>query len=135
MAKSEAVYYEVVKAGPNNSIRFVLWVDGTSQNCVYEFFQTLDIKKEQTPIKAVVALIDIVYPNWAKVPITKSRPLVDKLFELKGFQTRIACFMQPGTRTIVGIYGITKKRNDWSRADLAAARKKYSACKDLDFQN
>lgn len=135
MAKKEATYYEVVKAGPNNKIRFVLWVDGTSQNCVYEFFQTLDIKKEQNMIKAVVARIDIVYPDWAKVPNTKCKPLENKLFELKGFQARIACFMQPGTRTIIGIYGITKKRDDWTRSDLEAVRRKYCICKDLDFQN
>jgi len=134
MVKSKTIYYEVVKLRLNNTIRVVLWLDGTSQNCVYEFFQLLIIRKGQTPIKALVALIDIVYPDWTKVPITKYRLLVDKLFELKGFQTQISCFIQPGTRTAVGIYGITNKCNNLSKADLDAARKKYSTCKDLDFQ-
>lgn len=135
MAQRKAEYYEVVKAGRSHGVRFVLWGNSSHRTQVFNFFESLNEKKERKPIEAIVGLIDKYFPNWRRIPNTKYKLLEGKIVELKNYQVRIACFWQPKTKTLVGIYGTIKKDDRWSKKDLTNARRYYKQCQDLDFQD
>lgn len=52
----------------------------------------------------------------------KFKKLEKGLWELKSYQTRIACFFED--KRLYLAHGITKKQNKWQSADLETARKR-----------
>lgn len=89
--------------------------NGKSQ--VVDFISALQ-PKDQAKISALIDLVATMGPPQNN---TKFKKLDGDLYELKAYQTRIACFFASGSRFFL-VLGITKKQDRWKTSDLEKAK-------------
>lgn len=75
-------------------------------------------------LEKVTALLEYVSENGIPKHDTKSGVIADGLYELKSYQVRLAFIYDTSRRrTILLVYGFTKKTDRWPKHDVKAAKR------------
>lgn len=110
---------------------FVLYGGKDQETEVYQFFNSMSNRDQ----KKVIAVLDSINTKpMMYCHDQKFKRWEGKIWEIKAFKVRIACYWQIKGRLLVGIYGLYKKKNDWPSSDAEKARRLYSMCSVIDFQ-
>ena len=98
---------------------------GEAGFAIYAKPAVIDYLESLTPEawEKVAALLEYVSEHGIPKSDTKSGVLEDGLYELKSYQVRLAfVYDSSQRRTILAVYGFTKKTDRWPKPDLRAAK-------------
>lgn len=120
--KDGTKFKELLK-GEMHDVRFYLWLkDGETPTQVSQFFDSKISEIERKKIIAILGFVDMRFPCYAH-PL-KFKFLVDRLYEIKNKQIRIACFWY-SSKELIAIYGFKKKGDEWPAQELVNAKRLY----------
>lgn len=122
MTTHETVLY------PKNLI-FVVVGDEDERTDVYDFIRNHVSKDEWNQIVGTLGAlnVDLTRYNHPK----KFKRVEGKIYEIKQFQIRIACYWRD-SRTLIAFMAFRKKVNDWPKAELVKARRLLAECQEND---
>ena len=117
--------------GDGKNFWFVIDEGEERKSQIYKFIVAL------TPDewKKIVRVLDAINTK----PMTymhqeKFKQLEGKIWEIKQREIRIACYWQIRGELLVGVYGLRKKANKWSKNEIDNARGWYNFYKEKDFR-
>jgi len=104
-------------------------IRGEAGFAIYAKPAVISYLEELSPevMEKVAALLEFVSESGIPKNDTKSGVLLDGLYELKSYQVRLAFVYDSNRRrTILLLYGFSKKTDRWPKPDLKAAKRAQS---------
>lgn len=118
--------------GDLKNFDFYIYGSQSHQTEIFEFFDNTICTKD---MKKIISILDAINTKPMKYRHPqKFKPLEGKLWEIKSYQIRIACFWisMMSRPVLIGVYAIIKKSDRWPSSKVECAIRNWdNCCKDI----
>lgn len=119
--------YTSLHEGKVHGVSVLLWGDEANKTAVYRFFDGLEGPEAENSLEDLMASFDFIdrfFPD--NIHKKKFKPMGEEDFwEVKGGDQLRFASIWDRNRTLILIYGLWKKDQQWRKEDLRKARAQY----------
>lgn len=123
MTTHETVLYQ-------NNLIFIVVGDERESTDVYDFIRDNVSEDERKQILGTLGAMNISLTRYCNR--VKFKHVEGKIYELKQFQIRIACYWRD-SRTLVAFMAFRKKKDKWKKSELERARTLLRECQENEM--